>query len=371
MDGKQITTVQFRSALAGCGSIAPMHAQALAALPHVQLTGLADPDLAAARRLSQSIAGQPACYADLAGLLAADKPDVVHICTPHHTHVPLAVLALQAGCHVLLEKPPAISLDGLQALSAAVGESDRTLGICFQNRFNAASQQARQILRSGLAGPILAARAMVTWKRDAAYYGQAAWRGKWATEGGGVMINQAIHTLDMLIWLAGRPLTVEGSIANRRLRDIIEVEDTAEMLMSLENGARALFYATTAYSGDAPVFLEISCANVRLRLEGDHLILLDTAGEPLESSRQADWLQKAALAAGEDPAYAAGGAGGREANGGKSCWGRGHGVLIGAYYRALAEGGHFPIDLASGSLALRTLLALYESHRQGKAVTVV
>ncbi|MEA4887984.1 MAG: Gfo/Idh/MocA family oxidoreductase [Clostridiaceae bacterium] len=368
----------FRVGLAGCGNIAPMHTQALAALPQVRLVGLADPDREASQKLKSTIAAEdaPECYDSLADLLAAAKPDVVHICTPHVEHVPLAVLALKHGCHVLMEKPPAIDLNGLSELSQAVAASGRSLGICFQNRFNAASQQARTLLQSGLAGRVLAARGFVTWNRDDAYYRQADWRGKWASEGGGVMINQAIHTLDLLIWLAGRPTQVEGHIANRHLQQTIEVEDTAEFLMTLENGAKALFYATTAYSSDEPVFLEIRCEQFRIRLEGDQLVLFNAEGELLTEEQQGRLLRLAADRVDElrrthpdtFPADPYQSKADNLAASGKSCWGQGHSRLIGAFYQSLEEGRSFPVSLNEGSQALRVLLAVYESHRRGTPV---
>ena len=307
----------------------------------------------------------PSCYASLGALLAEHQPDVVHICTPHHTHVPLAVEALQHGCHVVLEKPPAITLDDLADLELAVKASARTLGVCFQNRFNLATQQARHLLETGKLEPVRTARAFVTWKRDAAYYAQAAWRGRWATEGGGVMINQAIHTLDLLLWLAGRPVQVEGTIANRHLREAIEVEDTAEMQIELDSGARADFYATTAYGDDEPVFLELDCTSRRLRLEGDAIQLLDSAGHIQLQTVLDDLLAASpAFVPLPEPAAAA-------AQNGKACWGLGHQRLIGAFYASLEPNqAPFPISLPGASQALKTLLALYQSHRTGQPVRI-
>jgi UDP-N-acetyl-2-amino-2-deoxyglucuronate dehydrogenase len=360
----------IRAGVIGCGAIAPLHVQALSALPQVTLTGLVDPDPEAIRRLNAcwTVANVstgrdcPEAYPDLASFLQKNDPDVVHICTPHHTHVPLAVQALEAGCHVLMEKPPAISESGLNALSRAIEESGKQLGICFQNRFNLASRQAYHLIQTGKVGAVKTARAFVTWKRDQAYYRQGDWRGRWETEGGGVMINQAIHTLDLLIWLAGKPLRVEGSIANRHLRDIIEVEDTAELLLNLENNVTALFYATTAYGSDAPVFLELECDRARLRLEGDHLTLDDgseqAAGERLSALLKQDpaMTETDRSMPGSTPE-------------GKSCWGYSHFMLIQAFYHSLlSKKNTFPIDLHEGSFALRTLLALYASDRDKKPV---
>ncbi len=387
----------WRTAVAGCGTIAPMHIRALAGLGRIELAGLADPDPQAAAAMAdlwQKTAADltlppPACYRDINALLQEQQPDSVHICTPHHTHVPLAVAALAAGSHVLLEKPAGISLSDLEQLEQAEAESGRQLGLCFQNRFNLASLQAWLLIRAGLAGDLRSARGWVTWHRDAAYYQQAAWRGRWATEGGGVMINQAIHTLDLLIWLAGQPISVEGSISTHALSSRIEVEDTAECHLMLDGHIPALFYATNAFGVDAPVSLDLYGSELTIRLEADRLLLSDGQQRVLPDEETERLIREARLrltrreltaeemfwlkahdrqTAGHpmspavpDPA--------------KAYWGLGHTRLIDAYYQSLwssdaDDTGRFPIGAVEGGRSLRTLLALYTSHREKRRITL-
>ena len=113
------------------------------------------------------------------------------------------------------------------------------------------------------------ARAFVTWKRQREYYENSGWRGKWKTEGGGLLINQAIHTLDLLTYFFGEAEDVEASMHNHHLKDVIEVEDTVEAYMELKG--TACFYATNAYAEDAPVFLEILCSRGKICIEGEYL----------------------------------------------------------------------------------------------------
>jgi len=169
----------IRVAFAGCGTIAPLHLIGLLAQSEiVQLVGLADPDLVAAKSLarqSAELSGQsePDVFTTLDELLATTQPDVVHILTPHHTHVDLACQALQANCHVLLEKPAATRKSDLEVLANAIQQSGRQLGICLQNRYNFASREAHMLLTAKTFGPVLAARSFLTWWRDDQYYLQS------------------------------------------------------------------------------------------------------------------------------------------------------------------------------------------------------
>ncbi len=362
----------FRVAIVGCGNIAAIHLQALAELPQILLVALVDPRPQAADDLVRQWqalqpsglvrSGLPACYASLADLIAdpAVTVDVVHICTPHHTHVSLAVAALRQGWHVLLEKPVAISEVQLAELAEAVSLAPGQFGVCLQNRYNRASQQARRLLASGLPGPVQAARGIVTWWRDAAYYGQSDWRGRWATEGGGLMINQAIHTLDLMLWLVGQPQSIAGQVNNFHLESVIEVEDTANAHILFENGATGVFYASNAYPASARILLDIACANMILRIEQDDLLLLDPGGEPLDPARWPDLAQPGQDPAGEIDATLT------RLPAGKSYWGQGHRLLIQDFYDHLQRGETFPTGLAAGSLALQAVLKLYTASRSAE-----
>ena len=137
----------------------------------------------------------------------------------------MARLAAEKGIHVFTEKPPV--MDRAQwADFQALEHAPVRVGVCFQNRYNASVQLLRRLLDSGRPGKLLGARAFVTWKREAPYYTESGWRGSLATEGGGVLINQSIHTMDLLVQFLGRPRQVEASIANHHLKGVKDVEDT-------------------------------------------------------------------------------------------------------------------------------------------------
>ena len=219
----------FRVGLVGCGGIAQVHGAVLRDLEGVDLAACADIRPERAHAFAETFGGAP--YDSLEAMLDAERLDCLHICTPHYLHTPMARLAAEKGIHVFTEKPPV--MDRAQwADFQALEHAPVRVGVCFQNRYNASVQLLRRLLDSGRPGKLLGARAFVTWKREAPYYTESGWRGSLATEGGGVLINQSIHTLDLLVRFLGRPRQVEASIANHHLKGVIEVEDTMEAYLN-------------------------------------------------------------------------------------------------------------------------------------------
>lgn len=256
-----------RAAVIGCGDISGIHLAALSEMPDAELVGVCDPD---PDRLAAATAayGVPG-FATHAELLAAVRPDVVHICTPHDRHVPIALDALEAGVSVILEKPLGETREAGARLVEAAERSSAKIAVCFQNRYNEPVQFVRRELVSGGLGEIRGASATVIWSRDAAYYRNRPWRGTWSGGGGGLLMNQAIHTIDLLQWLLGEPVRVRGGVATRFLEGVIEVEDTADLVIEHAGGVRSVFYATLAHVANQPVDIEIVTekATITLREE--------------------------------------------------------------------------------------------------------
>ena len=173
----------MKVALIGCGNISKKHFEALEALNNVSLCAVADIRPARAEAAAKQYGGR--AYTDYKEMLAREKPDAVHICTPHDLHVPMALDALKFGCHVFCEKPAAITPDDLDALQKAQTESGRQVGVCFQNRCNTGAKEAKRLLEAETYGKLLAIRASVDWCRGEDYYSDD-WHGKKAREGGGV-----------------------------------------------------------------------------------------------------------------------------------------------------------------------------------------
>ncbi len=330
---------KYNAAIIGCGAISPIHANAIRGSSRANLYAVCDilPEKAGA------LAEKYGCkwFADYKELLMDTGVDVVHICTPHYLHRVMAIDAMKSGKHVLVEKPIATrSIHGEEMVNVS-RETGMRLGACFQNRYNDTSVKIKQFLESGKAGRIIGARAFVTWHRDRNYYAGSDWRGKKATEGGGVLINQAIHTLDLLQWFLGDVERVKGNVDTRLLKDVIEVEDTAEATIIFKSGAVALFYATNCYAKDSPVEMEIICEKAVLKLSGG--LTISCSDGTREYTEDTDLK-----------------------TGGKPYWGCGHAALIEDYYDCLAEEKPFRVDGRQALPSLRIIEAVYDSSRTGK-----
>lgn len=334
----------MRSVIVGCGNIAQVHGRVLTEWVDTRLVGAADIDIHKAETYAH--AWQTKAYASLEEMLCRERPDVLHICTPHNLHVPMAEYALARDINVFMEKPPVISREQLKRLKRAVDTSKAKLGFCYQNRFNPSIQETKNILSSGMAGRILGARGIVTWNRGASYYKDSTWHGRLSLEGGGVLINQAIHTLDLLQYLLGKPLSVEASMVNHHLKNVIEVEDTMEAYIQFEREVYASFYATNAYCADVPPLVEIICEKMKIRIEDLELTIFYPDGRQEKPQLE----QREAL--------------------GKSYWGTGHRYCIMEFYRALRQGKRFMLDLPAMDESIRLMLGVYESARDGRVVVL-
>ncbi len=332
----------MKAAIVGCGNIAAVHAASLAGMEGCTLCGFADIKKERAEGFAAQYNGN--AYASLEELLERERPDVLHICTPHYLHVPMAVCGLTSGAHVFMEKPPAISQEQLSELKDAIRHSEKRVGFCFQNRYNPCVQLTRRLLETE-AGKIRGARGLVTWSRDEKYYTESGWRGSLATEGGGALINQSVHTLDLLVYLLGKPLWTDAGMKNHHLQGIIEVEDTMEAMVRFADSS-ACFYATTAYCTDAAPLIEIVCENMTIRMEDPQVTVFYRDGRVEKPSVDA-----------QRPM-------------GKSCWGSSHAACIAAFYRAIREGERFTEDLDGVMDTVQLMLAVYESARGGMPVEV-
>lgn len=325
-----------RVAVIGCGDVATVHFEAIAAHESAELVAVCDVDPAqlSAAGAEQDVPG----FSDAAAMMDQLRPDVVHICTPHNQHADPAIAALERGINVISEKPLASTLHDAERLAAAAAASTARVGICFQNRYNLAVQAMARRLASGEFGAILGGSASVMWSRPASYYLAKPWRGSWAGGGGGLLMNQAIHTLDLLQWMMGEVVAVTGSTATHALADTIEVEDTAELVMTHAGGIRSVFYATLANSVNAPVAVDIVAEHATLHLRGDLTITYPDGRVEVVAERRA-------------------------ASGGRDYWGVSHSLLIADFYAQLGEPGPFWIDPQEALKTMRIIKAVYaQSH---------
>ena len=315
----------FRVGLIGCGGISAVHAHVLRELENTELAACAD--------VIPERAGRYGCaaYTDWQEMLDREKPDAVHLCTPHYLHPVMAAEASQRGIAVFTEKPPAIDAGGWEQVKEAARHVP--VGVCFQNRYHPHIQACQRFLRERTYGGLRGIRAFVTWNRTAEYYAAADWKGKWKTEGGGALINQAIHTLDLVIGFLGLPDEAAAAMRNHHLRGAIEVEDTVEICLR-KGDIPALLYASNAYSQDAPVLIELHFDRAVIRLEGDVMTVIRDGN-------------KEEIPCTTDPVI------------GRSYWGAGHKACIADFYRSVETGTAFRNDPASCEATMRTLLRLY------------
>lgn len=327
---------RLKCAIVGCGGIAQVHAAVLANQETADLRAFADIRPERAETLAQTYGGR--AYASLEELLEQEEIDVLHICTPHYLHTPMARLAAERGIHVFTEKPPVIDESQWEEFQK-LGDKVR-LGVCFQNRYNPSVQLLHRLLASGGPGRILGARAFVTWHREAPYYTESGWRGSLETEGGGVLINQSIHTMDLLGQFLGRASSVDATLTNHHLKNVIEVEDTFEARIDF-GGRPAVFFATTGHCTDSPVLVELVCENCVIRMEEQEVTVRWKDGSK----------ERRELAPPVSPAT------------GKSYWGASHGLCIADFYRSVLTGAPFPNDIPGVTDTVELMLAAYRSAR--------
>ncbi len=326
----------FRVAIIGCGTIAPMHANAL--IENAQTTLVACADLKLDR--AQAFAAKYGCnaYASAEEMMAAEMLDAVHICTSHATHFPLIRLAAQKGLAIFTEKPPTTNrTDFAELLELA---QQNSIGVCFQNRYNDSVIAVKKRLAAGDFGTLQGARGFVTWHRDMEYYNAAPWRGMLAEAAGGCLINQSIHTLDLMVEFLGKPDAVCSQMAQLYLTDPIEVEDSLHALLQYHDGKRGVFYATNGYVADECVLLELSCEAAVVRIEQTEVTVR--------------WREEGK--ADELLSFTAGDAGG------KSYWGTSHARCIADFYATLAAGQAFANAPSQVIPVMETMFAIYEQN---------
>ncbi|MDL2234473.1 Gfo/Idh/MocA family oxidoreductase [Ruminococcaceae bacterium OttesenSCG-928-L11] len=333
---------QLRAAIVGCGGIAQVHCAALTGLEGVSIVAVCDIVEERAAKLGEKAGA--AVFTDFAAMLAETDIDVLHICTPHALHESMARAAAEKGIAVFTEKPPVVTHSQWADFQASAEKVP--VGICFQNRYNPETRRMEELIRSPEAGKILGGRAFVTWHRTEPYYTESGWRGTWKTEGGGALMNQAIHTLDLLIRMIGKPAAVSANAANHHLKGVIEVEDTMSAYLTFDNAASATFYATTAYVTDAPVMVEILCENRTVRLEGG-VVTCRCADGTVET---------------EDF--------NRTATAWKDYWGNGHKACIADYYDSIRGGKPYQNDVASVGNTMSAVLGIYDSIRTGATINL-
>lgn len=328
----------LNAAIIGCGAIHICHVEALLHTPGAALRAIVDTQV----EKGQTLAMAYGChfYHDYREMLRDDAIDVVHICTTHYQHKAMILDALTAGKAVFCEKPVGMNSLEVAEIAQAVAATAGRLGVCYQNRYNPTSQAIREVLQSNALGKMLSVKAVLTWSRSGNYYSNSPWRGRFATEGGSLLINQAIHTLDLMQWFAGGVMRVKGVVDSGPLADTIENEDSAMATLAMYNGARGLFWASNNHTADSPLLLEIHCEKGLLQLR-DNILWQITADTPVK------------LANDNPPT-----------DNGKNYWGAGHQKAIAHFYQAVQNGDNNDyIDIQQAAKSLHLVEAIYRSSQ--------
>ena len=318
---------KLRIGIIGCGRISNMHLVSADKLEEAELVACCDikPERAEAVAKKYNIKA----YTDYVEMLKNEKLDAVHICLPHNIHTDASKAAFEYGVNVISEKPMDVTYE--KAASAVQMAKDKNLvyGIIFQCRYNNSAQLVKKAVTSGKLGKIISAFSVLTWSRSDEYYSESDWKGTWEKEGGGVIIDQAIHSIDLVNWIVDSPVkSISVSMSNKG-HDIVSVEDTADGLIVYENGTRYGFYCMNNYATDEPIEIKMFCENGRVVFDYDDAYIYYNDGT-IEEAHQGDVV---------------------DYDGGKDYWGFQHIRQIHQFYKACL--GIEPLEI-SGEEALKT-----------------
>jgi len=332
-------------ALIGTGLAGGMHAAALALVPEARLLGAVgtsaarSADFGARWRLPRS-------YADLDALLADGEVRAVHLCTPPHTHPALAARVAAAGRHLLIDKPIARTVAEADEIIASCARHGVVLAGLFQHRFIPLCLRVKEAIASGRLGRIYLADCYVKWWREDAYYRASTWRARQATEGGGALINQAIHSIDLLQWLAGPVVEVSGHTAV--VAHAIETEDLGVAVLRTAGGALGVIEGTTAAYPGFPERIELHGTGGSLVLdEGSRRLEWHLRGEPARVEQEGARQGNAADPAAVSP--------------------EAHAAAFADFLGAVRSGGRPAVDGHEARRALQIVEAIYRSARAGGA----
>lgn len=245
---------KLKAAIVGCGRIAVCYEDAFRKLSdYVEPVYAVDCDIEKAKAFAEKFHCN---YTDNFDEILDKDIDIVHLCLPHHLHPTMAIKAMKAGIHVLAEKPISINLQDADEMIRVQQETGVKLGVIFQTRYTRSVEILKQMYEDGAFGKVHAARSFLTWNRPQDYYKGSDWKGTWDKEGGGVLIDQAIHSIDRVRYILGSDVEwIDGSIHNY-YHDFVHVEDSANAAVLFKNGCIYNLYACNIYAANSPIMIE-------------------------------------------------------------------------------------------------------------------
>lgn len=340
------TMEKLKVGIIGCGRISSVYRDAFIKLSDlIDVVVAIDKDIDRAKQFANYF---PGCiFADkLTSVPALSSLDVMQVLTPHFLHKEHVIQCLESGINVLTEKPIAIRMEDAYEMCDVAKKTGKKLGVIFQNRYITGVQQAKKLLLEGRFGRVTGAWSSLNWWRPPSYY-DCDWKGSWDKEGGGVVIDQAIHSIDLVRYLMGCEVkSVKGHIDTRVLTHI-EVEDVADAAITFENGAVYSFYACNYFTSNSPVQIKVSAENGSISLNGD-TVTIQLDGEETVIENNSDDLK-------EEHAY----------------WGKCHLDQIKDFYHCITNNRPVPIAPEDATKTLEIVLSIYRSSREGKEVVLL
>ena len=338
---------KVRFGIIGCGVIAPWHARGIANTPEAELVAVCDVIEEKAKKLSDDFGG-PAVYTDHIKMLAEAGVDAVSVCVPSGLHGQITIDAAKAGKHVMCEKPIEITLPKIDAMIKACRDANVKLGVIFQRRTSPMWQKVKKAVDDGMLGKMVLGDAYLKYYRSQEYYDSGDWRGTWELDGGGALMNQGVHCIDLQRWIMG-PIDTVYAQADHLVRDI-EVEDTCCAVLKFKSGAFGVLQGTTSVV-DMNHKLEFHGDKGTICVDGETITkwkVPGQEGEPLETK------DSVGSAASDPTAISA----------------DGHQLQIQDLARAIIEGRDPMVGGDEARKAVEVILAIYESARTGQPVRI-
>jgi len=336
----------------GCGLIAKFHCKAVGDIRGAKVAACYDTVPAAADRLAREVGCT--AYHDLDAMLSDPAVDVVTVCTPSGAHMQPAVAAAKAGKHVIVEKPLEITLKRCDKIIQACQDAGVVLATIFPSRFHESARLLKQAVDRGRFGRLTIGDAYVKWYRTQQYYDSGAWRGTWELDGGGALMNQAIHSVDLLLWLMG-PVAEITAHAATLAHERIEVEDVVMATLRFESGALGVIEATTAAYPGSLKRIEIHGSKGSAVLEEEDIKVWEfakaTARDKAIRQRMADRTKTGGGAA--DPA---------------AIGHHGHTALFKDVLKAIRTGTRPLVDGPEGRRSVEVILGIYKAAETGRVV---
>jgi predicted dehydrogenase len=341
-------------AIVGCGLIARFHARALAEVPNARLVALVSRSAANARKMADELGLRCDLSTDLAAVLARPDVDVVIVTTPSGAHLEPAVAAAEAGKHVVVEKPLEVTLERCDRIIEACDRAGVQLCTIFPSRFGDANCALKAAVDAGRFGRLTLAETTCKWWRPQSYYDEGGWKGTRALDGGGSLMNQAIHNVDLLLWLMGPATHVSGFTATLA-HERIEVEDTAVACLRFHSGALGVIQATTSVHPGFPKTVAVHGDRGSAVIEQDDVLRWDFTPETdADRALRERFAQKTGASGGSsNPAAISH---------------QGHARQLTDFVEALAAGRRPLVDGREGRRAVELILAIYRAAATGRTV---